>query len=566
MAPGTDRLSHIALLVLGLTVAVPLAAGISGTVLPAIGWFPALGARSFSTDPWLTFLATPGLMRAVLLSLTTGLIASFLSFIASFALIVALSARTPAHLLRAIMGPLIAVPHSTMAIGILFLLAPSGWLMRILSPDLTGFLRPPVTGILPDLEFYGLIVALMAKEIPFLFLVSMAVLATRPAAQLANIGRSLGYRHGTAMWLLVMPAIYRGIRLPLAAVLVFSVSVVDMPLVLGPGLPPPLAVLVVYGFEDPDLLARLPAAAGAMLQAGLALAALVIWRIGEIVTSQMLRRWRRRGWRRFLPPVAGHILTGMAGLPVIAGILGLVAACLWSVTTSWFFPDALPAMISFEPLLRVRSLMPALAATLIAGGIGSILATAVSLLVLQSGLVTRIGPALHWMICIPLLLPQISIVTGLQMMMLWTRLDGSWLAMIWMHMLFILPYAWLVMAPAYAALDPRYDRVAASLGKGGWHRFRSITLPLLAPALTTVLFLGMSVSVALYLPSLFAGGGRITTITVEAVALAAGGSRQMAGLAAMVQLVIPLITFICLQGWFRWRYEKFAGMRGGRLH
>ena len=82
MAPGTDRLPHVALLVLGLAVAVPLAAGISGTVLPAIGWFPALGARSFSTDPWLTFLGTPGLMRAVLLSLTTGLIASFLSFIA----------------------------------------------------------------------------------------------------------------------------------------------------------------------------------------------------------------------------------------------------------------------------------------------------------------------------------------------------------------------------------------------------------------------------------------------------------------------------------------------------
>ena len=297
MAPGTDRLPSIALLVLGLAVALPLAAGISGTVLPAIGWFPALGARSFSPDPFLTFLGTPGLMRAALLSLTTGLIASFLSFIASFTLIVALSARTPARLLRAVMGPLIAVPHSTMAIGILFLLAPSGWLMRILSPDLTGFLRPPVTGILPDLEFYGLIIALMAKEIPFLFLVSMAVLATRPAAQLANIGCSLGYRHRAAMWLLVMPDIYRGIRLPLAAVLAFSVSVVEMPLVLGPGLPPPLAVLVVYGFEDPDLLARLPAAAGAMLQAGLALAALVIWRIGEIVTSQMLRRWRRRGWR-----------------------------------------------------------------------------------------------------------------------------------------------------------------------------------------------------------------------------------------------------------------------------
>ena len=133
-------------------------------------------------------------------------------------------------------------------------------------------------------------------------------------------------------------------------------------------------------------------------------------------------------------------------------------------------------------------------------------------------------------------------------------------------MLFILPYAWLVLAPAHAVLDSRYDRVAASLGKSSGCRFRSITLPLLAPALTTVLFLGMSVSVALYLPSLFTGGGRMTTITLEAVALAAGGSRQMAGLAAMLQLAIPLVTFVCLQGWFRWRYEKFAGMRGGGLH
>jgi hypothetical protein len=37
-------------------------------------------------------------------------------------------------------------------------------------------------------------------------------------------------------------------------------------------------------------------------------------------------------------------------------------------------------------------------------------------------------------------------------------------------------------------------------------------------------------------------------------------------MAAMLQLAIPLVTFICLQGWFRWRFEKFAGMRGGGLH
>ncbi|MEK9557452.1 MAG: ABC transporter permease, partial [Alphaproteobacteria bacterium] len=80
------------------------------------------------------------------------------------------------------------------------------------------------------------------------------------------------------------------------------------------------------------------------------------------------------------------------------------------------------------------------------------------------------------------------------------------------------------------------------------------------------LFVGVSVSVALYLPSLFAGGGRITTVTLEAVALASGGSRQMAGVAAMLQLAIPLLIFILLRLWQNHKYGKFAGMRAGGLH
>ena len=104
MARGTDRLAQIAVPVLAGAVALPLAAGFCGMALPAMGWFPALGARSLSGDPWLTFLATPGVMRAITLSLGTGLIATFLSFIASFTLIVALSSYAPVHRLRAIMG------------------------------------------------------------------------------------------------------------------------------------------------------------------------------------------------------------------------------------------------------------------------------------------------------------------------------------------------------------------------------------------------------------------------------------------------------------------------------
>ena len=175
-------------------------------------------------------------------------------------------------------------------------------------------------------------------------------------------------------------------------------------------------------------------------------------------------------------------------------------------------------------------------------------------------------PLLRLAIYAPLLVPQVSLVLGLQAVLVWFWLDGTWLAMLWIHALFICPFAYLIIAPAAAAMDRRYIAVAASLGAGPGSRYLRVALPMLAPAITTALFVGVSVSVALYLPSLFAGGGRITTVTLEAVALASGGSRQMAGVAAMLQLAIPLLIFILLRFWQHRRYGKFAGMRAGGLH
>ena len=151
------------------------------------------------------------------------------------------------------------------------------------------------------------------------------------------------------------------------------------------------------------------------------------------------------------------------------------------------------------------------------------------------------------------------------MVLVWLWLDGTWLAMIWVHTLFILPFAWLIIAPAEAALDRRHLAVAASLGASPAHRYLRVMLPMLSPAITTALFVGVAVSASLYLPSLFASGGRITTVTLEAVALASGGSRQMAGVATMLQLAMPLAIFVLLRVWQARRYGRFAGMRTGGL-
>ena len=121
----------------------------------------------------------------------------------------------------------------------------------------------------------------MAKELPFLLLLSLSASASMPLSRLLAIGAGLGYGRFASWVFLVLPLIYRQIRLPVIAVLVFSLSVVDMALLLAPSLPPPLAILVLNGFHDADLAARLPASFGAIWQIGLVLVALLLWWIGE---------------------------------------------------------------------------------------------------------------------------------------------------------------------------------------------------------------------------------------------------------------------------------------------
>ena len=54
---------------------------------------------------------------------------------------------------------------------------------------------------------------------------------------------------------------------------------------------------------------------------------------------------------------------------------------------------------------------------------------------------------------------------------------------------------------------------------------------------------GFAVSIAQYLPTLFAGGGRFATVTTEAVALSSGGNRRVLAVQAMLQAILPMLGF-----------------------
>ncbi|MEO0831265.1 MAG: ABC transporter permease subunit, partial [Pseudomonadota bacterium] len=159
----------------------------------------------------------------------------------------------------------------------------------------------------------------------------------------------------------------------------------------------------------------------------------------------------------------------------------------------------------------------------------------------RRGVTMGAGAAL--LLYLPLLIPQTAFLPGLQTLFLAVGFDSGRLAVILAHTVFVLPYVFLSLGDPYRSWDRRYATTAHALGTSATGVFWRIRLPmLLAPTLTAAA-VGIAVSVGQYLPTLLVGGGRLQTLTTEAVALAAGGDRRAIGVYGLAQTAAALLPF-----------------------
>ena len=542
----------------------PVVAGLLGTVLPAFGYLPALGGEQLSLEPWRRLAAAPGIVTALRLTLTSGILSSLLAL--GLTLLVFAAGHGTRGLVRVkrAMTPLLAVPHLATAVGLAFLIAPSGWLARLIAPA-AGWQNPPDVALVQDHLGLALTLGLTLKETPFLVLMTFGALGQARADAQLRVARTLGYRPVQAWLKVVLPLVYPQIRLPVYAVLAYSLSVVDMAIVLGPTTPPTLAPLVLRWFDDPDLGMRYQAAAGACLQLVLVALAIGLWRGAESVLGWMARPWLTGGARGGTG--TGIRIAAWSGLALLFALsLGsLLSLAVWSVAGPWRFPELWPAELSLDRWLRHagRVLEPAWT-TLVVGAIAALVALALvaGCLENESRRHRQPGAGALALVYLPLLAPQIGFLFGVQVLLAWIRLDGSWLGLIWTHLLFVLPYVFLALADPYRSLDPRYARSALTLGKSPWVVWTRIKLVMLLRPLLIALAVGFAVSVAQYLPTLFAGGGRFATLTTEALGLSAGGDRRVVGQLALMLALLPLLGFglaLALPAW-RFRHRRAMGV------
>lgn len=508
----------------------------------------ALGAAlwfGLDAEALTRVFVTPGIGLSIASSLWTGCISTAIALLLAHLAVALAASGNWRRRLNTLVLPLLAMPHLAIGIGLALVLAPSGVVMRLVSPWATGFDLPPDWLIVNDPAGVSLILGLILKETCFLVMALTAALAQVPSERLQAQAVTLGYGPLKSWLTTVAPALQQQIRLPCAAVLVFGITNVEMAIPLGPGLPPAFSVLLWRWFTDPDPAIHAQAYAGTLVLLGISIAALAVafalGRFGASVLTASARSGRRRADEGLVRRAFGVLLAVGWGL----GALSVLAIVLRAIAGPWRFPTLLPTSYSLATLQDLASLTAGVGVTtLILAG-----ATALAGFALVLPAAERCKQSSNWRrqvgacLFLPLLVPQMTFLFGLQVLLVRLNIDGTFVAVLWSHLVFALPYLWGILAPARAAIDPRYEQVAATLGVSRSATWLTVTAPLLTRATLLALALGFSVSVALYLPTLFAGAGRVATAATEAAAAAGSGNLRLASTHAILLAMIPLAAF-----------------------
>lgn len=524
---------------------LPIGAGLWQTGHAAFGVLPAVGATEVGVAAWVQLFDVPGFWTGTRLSLSTGFSATVLSLVLSVGFCAAVHGKMSRGAGARMLTPFLATPHAAMAIGLAFVLSPSGWIARVLAL-LFGWDRPADLATVNDPLGLALVFGLMVKEVPFLLLVILSALTQIPVRSHMMMGRALAYGRGLVWLKVIVPQVWPLIRLPVLVVLAYSVSVVDMALILGPSTPPTLAVLLTRLFSDPDLTRILPGSAGGLVQLGLVGLSFLSMLILEHIARWLGLVWVWRGGRGTSSEPLLRIATAVTMALLMAGVLSILSIVIWSLAWRWPWPMFLPESWSFRAWSGPSSSWAHAAWNTIAIAACSTVICLVLAIAWLEGEDRARMPRARWgeaLIYLPLLLPQISFLFGMNMLLIRFGISGSLAAVIWAQCLFIFPYVMIALSDPWRARDTRLDKTAAALGAGPWRRLFRVKLPVLLAPICTATAIGIAVSVAQYLPTLFLGAGRIATLTTEAVTLSSSSDRRVVGVYASLQAAIPFVAY-----------------------
>ncbi len=541
-------LSKISIIIIGIIIIIPILSGFFGFFFPSFNYFPILGKEEFSLNYFYISMNIPGIYKSIILSIFTGLVSTVLALFFSQIILLYFFKTKFYYYIKIIITPLIALPHITMAIGLIFLLSPSGLLLRSISPWLTGFDRPPNSYIFPDEYGFFLILGLMLKEIPFIILVSLSALKEFSATKIFDLGKSLQHSSFSTWFILIFPIIYKKIRLVVFIIIAFSSSVVDMSLLLAPSTPSTLSVRILQIFQSSNIESFFIASNLSLIQLLVIITLFIFWFVLEKIVKLQYFYIFFLKITSFKSQFFKFVILCFGVSLFLLSFIGIISSILWGFSEKWYFPNFFPndlnidSFLSFynqnESLIFISIFIPLIVSLL------SSFLTIIWVELLDYLNVKK--TQFEWIIFIPLFIPQISFLIGMQSFIIFFNFNSFLMPLIFVQLFYVIPYCFIILAPAIREVKSDYIKIASSLGINRIERLLKIKIPLVFPSLLTSFAIGVIVSFSLYVPVYFIGAGRVTTLTVEALNLALSGSKQDLGIATFFQIFFPILLLLTI--------------------
>jgi putative thiamine transport system permease protein len=242
--------------------------------------------------------------------------------------------------------------------------------------------------------------------------------------------------------------------------------------------------------------------------------------------------------------------------PIWMFVYGLVfvALVLQSFSALWPFPDVVAphfTMTAWARLLQDASPFWTSVVIAIVSSFLSLIAV-IAWLETQSQARDRIAlAAATAMLCLPALL----VALGQYRLLLLVGGTGTWIGLLFSHLLSVTAYMLVMLTGPYRAFDPRWQAAGQGLGASPLTFLSKIKWPMLKAPLLSSLAIGFAVSIAQFVPAQLAAAGRFSTLPMEAVTLSSGGNRALIAVYALVLMALPLIAFQ-VSSWasrLRWR-------------
>ena len=543
---------------LSILLTVPILFGLLGFLLPSFGYFPILDKYDFNLNYFYLSFAIPGITKSIILSFFTGFISTLLALFFSQVIILYIFQTKFYQFLKTIISPLLALPHITMAIGLLFIFSPSGLFFRLFSPWLTGFERPPNFFILPDEYGFFLILGLVLKEIPFFILVSMSAIEQFGAKKFLNVGKSLQHSTFSVWCILLFPLIYKRIRLIVFIVIAFAASVLDMSLLLAPSTPSTLAIRILQYYQSSETDSLFIASNLALIQLFVIVILLLMWLLLEkLVSNKFFFTYLVRACS-YKNSFIKYFIFSLILILLALSLLTIISSFLWGLGGNWFFPNLLPTSINIEIFVKFfNENKSIILISIFIPLIVSLLSCVIVILWVE--LTENFNKKYYYFegfIFLPLFIPQISFLIGIQSFITPLNFSNFFIPLIIVELFYVIPYSFIILAPSFREIKKDIIKVAASLGKNRFERLIFIKIPIIMPTFLLSIAIGMLVSFALYTPVYFIGAGRVTTLTVEALNLALSGAKKDLGVATIFQIIIPIVILLSVS-WYKRNFTKW---------